>query len=670
MGSCCCKLRKKKKKKRSSKNNAVQVVVNQAILEEEEVVAEEPILKKKEALGVGREVELVGLEKRPDLNGRVGRVIDVGAERFEVELSEDGRTRVVAVKPENVAIAAVIPDAALRHVEAGAEEMASPRGGAAAIARFFIELGASSRIPLVENACGVSLAILNEITTLREKGGDVVAAGQRVEATLEIMKIIEENAAPLARDGAARLVESKMRELVAKLEAVEDILKVYGERGWLRKRWFLFARGSTFSSLDKDIALLCDEVMRAYELARDRHVSRLLEAQTYKLEDAMREEIRKLVESTGATARDAASDLSYHAETSQRVAAKDGVSANELAAELKEIVENAVRDGFSQVSAEVGEIRADVLRVEQKISDMRGDLLERQNKIRRRDDQYRMLERYEIQVDRMEESPFAAGGSARVHRGIFEDHDVAVKRIPLGGLTAARRETMLSDFRREVAIMVRLRSPLVVGFYGVVTTDVHYLDLVLQYVAGGSLRVKLDEGAPSESRQRIWTRQIARGMQYIYSHGIEHRDLKSSNVLLTLNGNAKIADFGLSRSEELRTHATTRFKDGAPGTAPYMAPELLDRYVFTEKCDVYSFAIVLYEILTRQYPLAGLSMPQIINKVVEKKKRPNVPSNLPAPPDLLDLMYRSWDHDPNLRPTFADIVSLIKQEQPSLSFSD
>ena len=76
------------------------------------------------------------------------------------------------------------------------------------------------------------------------------------------------------------------------------------------------------------------------------------------------------------------------------------------------------------------------------------------------------------------------------------------------------------------------------------------------------------------------------GMNYIYARDIEHRDLKSMNVLLDANDRAKVTDFGLAKSETLVTHTAGSTKGGAAGTPAYMAPELLMSNTFTEKSDV------------------------------------------------------------------------------------
>ena len=96
---------------------------------------------------------------------------------------------------------------------------------------------------------------------------------------------------------------------------------------------------------------------------------------------------------------------------------------------------------------------------------------------------------------------------------------------------------------------------------------------------------------------------------------------------------------------------------GAKGTPAYMAPELLSENIFTEKTDVYAYAIVIWEVLTGEVPWAGLGYPQIITQVLVKGSRPPLPEG--AADDLVALMGRCWAASPEDRPAFAEITSAL-----------
>ena len=276
-----------------------------------------------------------------------------------------------------------------------------------------------------------------------------------------------------------------------------------------------------------------------------------------------------------------------------------------------------------------------------------------------RQDKERALEAYEVVLDSCEPEPFARGGQGTVHRAEFQGDVVALKRMSMVGVTAPKRAKMLRDFSTELAIMVKLRSPRVVQVFGVVTTDPSFLGFVVEFLEGGDLRTAIDAedyaAAVDEAQRRRWLGDVALGMQYLYSKGVEHRDLKTLNVLLDGNRRCKVTDFGLSKSDDLNTAATQATAAGgsAKGTPAYMAPELLESNTFTEKTDVYAFSMIVWEVLDGGVPWAGLNPMQVGMQVMVQRKRPPPPAG--APPDLVGLMERCWSHDPAARPSFEAI---------------
>jgi serine/threonine protein kinase len=148
-------------------------------------------------------------------------------------------------------------------------------------------------------------------------------------------------------------------------------------------------------------------------------------------------------------------------------------------------------------------------------------------------------------------------------------------------------------------------------------------------------------------------------MAYLYKSRIEHRDLKSLNVLLTHDSRCKVTDFGLSKCDDLSTAATATVAGGGlAGTPAFMAPELLEDNTFSEKSDVFSYAMVLFEIWSRDVPWSGLQPPQIISKVLVKQARPEMPPSMA--PDMAALMAKCWAQDPDARPDFKAIVAELR----------
>lgn len=143
----------------------------------------------------------------------------------------------------------------------------------------------------------------------------------------------------------------------------------------------------------------------------------------------------------------------------------------------------------------------------------------------------------------------------------------------------------------------------------------------------------------------------ARGMAYLHSGNppVLHRDLKSANLLLDKSYTAKVCDFGLSRLK-----AQERSMTGNCGTVQWMAPEVLANMRYNEKADVYSYGIILWELLSRECPYDGMTPIQCALAVLNRDKRPDIPKW--CPPALHALIRSCIKKEPNLRPSFANII--------------
>ena len=150
-------------------------------------------------------------------------------------------------------------------------------------------------------------------------------------------------------------------------------------------------------------------------------------------------------------------------------------------------------------------------------------------------------------------------------------------------------------------------------------------------------------------------------MQYLKDNKVQHRDLKASNCLLEYESGqfrVKLTDFGLSKSKTLVTTFSGRSSHGrASGTVTHMAPELLlnnSDELFCEESDVYSYSILMYEVITREAPFRGLNESQIIYQINQRKR----PSPIPAESnsELIELMEHCWAHDVAMRPKFKQVL--------------
>ena len=144
----------------------------------------------------------------------------------------------------------------------------------------------------------------------------------------------------------------------------------------------------------------------------------------------------------------------------------------------------------------------------------------------------------------------------------------------------------------------------------------------------------------------------------IYLHGgnppVLHRDLKSANLLLDDSYTAKIADFGLSRIK-----ATERSMTGNCGTVQWMSPECLASSDYAEPADVYSFGIIMWELLWRECPFEGQTPIQCALRVLNNDARPPIPDW--CPPAFASLIRRCVTRKPAERPTFEQILEELDQ---------
>ncbi|XP_050264111.1 probable serine/threonine-protein kinase SIS8 isoform X3 [Quercus robur] len=218
----------------------------------------------------------------------------------------------------------------------------------------------------------------------------------------------------------------------------------------------------------------------------------------------------------------------------------------------------------------------------------------------------------------------------------------------------------LVQFKSEVEIMLRLRHPNVVLFMGAVTRSPHF-SILTEFLPRGSLYRLLHRPNPpiDEKRRMRMALDVAKGMNYLHtSHPpIVHRDLKSPNLLVDKNWVVKVCDFGLSRTK----HHTFLSSQSTAGTPEWMAPEVLRNERANEKCDVYSFGIILWELSTLRIPWKGLNPMQVVGAVGFQNRRLEIPEEVD--PVVAQIICDCWQTDPDLRPSFSQLMSSLRHLQ-------
>ncbi|CAD8189712.1 unnamed protein product [Paramecium octaurelia] len=263
------------------------------------------------------------------------------------------------------------------------------------------------------------------------------------------------------------------------------------------------------------------------------------------------------------------------------------------------------------------------------------------------------------------ETLIGTGSSCTVYKGYWRGGEVAIKKMKIQQLN----ENHLKEFRREISALVTIkRHPNLVQLLGISQKE-DELYIVTEYCAGGTLFDLLHRKKHLEISWQLRVKmaiQIADGMLHLHKLNppLIHRDLKSLNLLLEQcydqnKINIKIADFGLARVQADNGEQMT----GVLGTFHWMAPEVFQNVPYTIKADVYSFAIVLWEICCRETPYKQLSTnpPAIMKLVAVDNGRPDLSLiQVGCPIFLKELMIKCWDKDPTKRPTFQEVLQYLR----------
>lgn len=255
---------------------------------------------------------------------------------------------------------------------------------------------------------------------------------------------------------------------------------------------------------------------------------------------------------------------------------------------------------------------------------------------------------------------FASGRHSRIYRGIYKQRDVAIKLISQPEEDESLANLLEKQFTSEVALLFRLRHPNIITFVAACKKPPVFC-IITEYLAGGSLRKFLHQQEPYSVPYDLvlkFSLDIACGMQYLHSQGILHRDLKSENLLLGEDMCVKVADFGISCLETQCGSAK-----GFTGTYRWMAPEMIKEKHHTKKVDVYSFGIVLWELLTALIPFDNMTPEQAAFAVSQKNARP--PLDPACPMAFRHLISRCWSSSADKRPHFDEIVSILESYSES-----
>ena len=253
-------------------------------------------------------------------------------------------------------------------------------------------------------------------------------------------------------------------------------------------------------------------------------------------------------------------------------------------------------------------------------------------------------------------APLGAGGMGEVYRA----HDarlgreVAIKVLPADFAKDADR---LRRFEQEAKATSALNHPNILTVHDIGTHDGQPF-IVAELLEGEELRAQLEEGAIAPKKAIEYAQQIASGLAAAHAKGIVHRDLKPENLFVTADGRVKILDFGLAKlrpqpamnaGSEVETQRKITDPGTVMGTVGYMSPEQVRGQDVDHRSDIFSFGVILYEMLSGQRTFSGDSAIEVMNAILKDEPPDLSETNAKISPALDKIVRRCFEKKPELR---------------------
>ncbi|MDX2136907.1 MAG: serine/threonine-protein kinase [Chloroflexota bacterium] len=252
------------------------------------------------------------------------------------------------------------------------------------------------------------------------------------------------------------------------------------------------------------------------------------------------------------------------------------------------------------------------------------------------------------------------GGMGAVYRGIDEQSGETVAIKTLDNYVLKEDTTLLDRFRREAELLRKLAHPFIVKIFDTVDeADAHHI--IMEYMAGGSVKQMIAQ----ENKLAVdWSVQtgidLSDALARAHRLQVIHRDLKPSNVLLTEQRSPRLSDFGVARSGDHQTRLT--MQGALLGSIAYLAPEVCKGGEYSEKSDIWSFGMVMYEMLAGQHPFKAARPALVVDGILNAPTPELERFRGDVPPALSELIMRMLAKDPEDRIDSARAVGTALEQ--------